>query len=94
MSPFTASQMLTLLESKQIFEGMSDAVLRAESSGLQHKENGRYSVFHIEGMDVTDSITLISKDGALFYANFGSCSDSKTFFRSSTEYFRYLLSTK
>ena len=92
---FTADRLVALLEAGEISEGESDAIFRGENSGLQHTRNGRYSVFYMPGMNVsTDSISLISRDGALIYANYGSCSDSKTYFRSNTAYFQYLLSAR
>ena len=87
---FTASRLVELLETGQIAEGIPDTAFRNEGSGLQHTESGRYSVFYFAGMDVTDSVSIISKDGVLIYANLNSCSDSKTYFRSTAEYFRYL----
>ena len=87
---FTASRLVELLETGQIAEGMNDTAFRNEGSGLQHTESGRYSAFYLAGMDVTDSVSIISKDGVLIYANLNSCSDSKTYFRSTAEYFRYL----
>ena len=90
-SPVTAADLIELLDSGQIAQGTSDSLLRSENNGLQRTDNGRYSVFYREGMDVTDSISLISKDGAFIYATYGSCSESKTYFRSNVEYFRYLI---
>lgn len=93
-STLDSARLFELLESREISQGGSDAQLRDPASGMQVQTHGDYAVFTMSGLDATDRISLISKDGAFIYANYASCSESQTFFRSRAEYLRYLLAVR
>lgn len=91
---YSASKIAAMLEAGTIKLSASDQFLRGEENGIAVSKIGNYAVFNIQGLDTTDYITLISKGGKFFYAHYGSCSESKTFFNDRTKYLRYILHTR
>lgn len=87
---YSAAGIVELLETGVIVAGASDRIFQQVDEELVTNRNGGYEVFHVQGLDVTDYILLLSKDGKFFYAHYASCSESKTYFRKNTEYLQYL----
>ena len=89
-----AANIMGMLEFGVIKQETGDHIFKGDESRLTITRTGNYAVFSIEGLDATDSISLISRGGKFFYAHYGSCSESKTFFNHRPEYVRYLLNVR
>ena len=91
---YSAAGIVELLETGVIVAGASDRIFQQVDEELVTTRHRGYEVFHVQGLDVTDYILLLSKDGKFFYAHYASCSESKTYFRNNTEYLQYLSVTR
>ena len=87
---YSVAGIVDLLESGAIVAGASDRIFQQVDEKLVTTRVAGYEVFHVQGLDVTDYILLLSKDGKFFYAHYASCSESKTYFKKNSEYLQYL----
>jgi hypothetical protein len=93
--PLSTTELLAMLESGAIQAGGSDAWLASGQPNMSVIRDGSNTAYSFPGLDPsTDRISLISHDGRLFYAHFESCSDSETFFKKRSRYFRYLVQSR